>query len=73
MAAWSAHITSDPEILHGKPVVRGTRLAVDFLLGLLASGWTPEQVLENYPALSAESLGAVLAYGIHQSGDEETH
>jgi uncharacterized protein (DUF433 family) len=42
--------------------VRGTRLAVDFILGLFASGWTHEQVLENYPALSPESLQAVFAY-----------
>jgi uncharacterized protein (DUF433 family) len=37
---WREHIESDPEILGGKPAVRGTRLAVDFLLGLLAEGWS---------------------------------
>ncbi len=62
MAAWSAHITSDPAILGGKPVVRGTRLAVDFVLSLFASGWTQEQVLENYPSLTAEASKAVFAY-----------
>lgn len=62
MAAWSTHITSNPEILGGKPVVRGTRLAVDFVLGLFASGWTQGQVLENYPSLTADSLKAVFAY-----------
>lgn len=61
-ARWAEYITSDPAILGGKPVVRGTRLAVDFLLGLFASGWTHGQVLENYPALSPESLQAVFAY-----------
>lgn len=62
MTALSAHITSDPEILGGKPVVRGTRLAVDFVLGLFAAGWTREQVLENYPSLTADALKAVFAY-----------
>lgn len=62
MAAWSAHITSDPQILGGKPVVRGTRLAVDLLLELFGAGWTQAQVLENYPGLTDESLKAVFAY-----------
>lgn len=60
-ADWSDHVTSDPEILGGKPVVRGTRLAVDFVLGLFASGWTQQQVLENYPSLTPEALQAVFA------------
>jgi uncharacterized protein (DUF433 family) len=46
---WRPYIPSDPDILVGKPVVKGTRLAVDFILNLFASGWTQEQVLENYP------------------------
>jgi uncharacterized protein (DUF433 family) len=62
MNAWSTHITSDPEILGGKPVVRGTRLAVDFVIGLFASGWTREHVLENYPSLTPDALKAVFAY-----------
>ena len=59
---WSDHITSDPQTLSGKPVVRGTRLAVDFILGLFASGWTQDQVLQNYPSLTPEALKAVFAY-----------
>lgn len=47
---WKKYIHSDPEILMGKPVVKGTRLAVDFLVGLFAAGWTEQQVLENYPS-----------------------
>jgi uncharacterized protein (DUF433 family) len=46
-ARWADPISADPAVLGGKPVVRGTRLAVDFILGLFASGWTHEQVLEN--------------------------
>lgn len=59
---WSSYIGSDPEVVGGKPVVRGTRLAVDFILGLFAAGWTQEQVLENYPSLTPEALKAVFAY-----------
>lgn len=59
--AWHVYIHSDPDILLGKPVVKGTRLAVDFLLGLFAAGWTPEQILDNYPTLTPEALRAVFA------------
>ena len=59
---WQDWITSDPSILGGKPTVRGTRLSVVFLLGLLAQGWSQEQVLENYPQLTDEALRATLNY-----------
>ncbi|MBM4066447.1 MAG: DUF433 domain-containing protein [Planctomycetes bacterium] len=59
---WREHIHSDPEILLGKPVVKGTRLSVEFILGLFASGWTEQQVLENYPTLTRKSLQAVFAF-----------
>lgn len=59
---WRQYIHSDPEILRGKPVVKGTRLAVDFIIGLFAAGWKEEQVLENYPTLTPEALQAVFAF-----------
>jgi uncharacterized protein (DUF433 family) len=59
---WHEHIHSDPEILGGKPAIKGTRLAVEFILDLLANGWTEEQVLESYPALTPESLRAIFAF-----------
>lgn len=46
---WDEHIHSDPAILVGKPLVRGTRLAVEFILELFAAGSTPAQVAESYP------------------------
>ena len=52
---WHQHIHSDPEVLLGKPVVKGTRLAVEFILQLLAAGWTEQQILENYPTLTPEA------------------
>lgn len=59
---WRPYIHSDPNILLGKPVVQGTRLAVDFLLGLFAAGWTEQQVLDNYSTLTPEALRAVFAF-----------
>jgi len=59
---WRRHIHSDPEILLGKPVVKGTRLSVEFILGLFAEGWTEQQILENYPTLTRERLRAVFDF-----------
>ncbi len=59
---WRQYIHSDAEILLGKPVVKGTRLAVEFLLGLFAARWTEQQVLENYPTLTREALRATFAF-----------
>lgn len=62
MVNWTEHIHYDKEILLGKPVVKGTRLSVEFILERFASGWTEEQVLENYPRLTKEDLQAIFAY-----------
>lgn len=59
---WHPFIHSDPGILSGKPVVRGTRLSVEFLLGLFAEGWVWDEVLDNYPTLTPDSLRAVFSY-----------
>ena len=61
---WRDYIHSDPNILVGKPVVKGTRLSVEFILGLFSVGWTEQQVLENYPGLTQKSLRAVFAFAI---------
>lgn len=60
--AWQERIAVDPGILAGKPVVKGTRLAVEFVLDLLAGGWTEAEILENYPGLTREDIRACLAY-----------
>lgn len=57
-----ARIILEPEILTGKPVIRGTRLSVDFVIGLLAEGWTEADILRNYPGLVREDITACLAY-----------
>ena len=59
---WKKYIHSDPTILNGKPVIKGTRISVEFILDLLAKGWNRDQILENYPNLKTESINAVFAY-----------
>lgn len=59
---WKHRITIDPAVLVGKPVVKGTRLAVEFIVELLAEGWSEKQILENYPGLTIEDIRACLAY-----------
>ncbi len=59
---WRDYIHSDEEVLLGKPVIKGTRLSVEFILERLANGWSEEQLLENYPRLTHESLQAIFAF-----------
>jgi uncharacterized protein (DUF433 family) len=59
---WRGKIVSDKNVLAGKPVVRGTRLSVEFLLGLFANGWNENDVLKNYPSLKKEDIQAVFAF-----------
>lgn len=68
---WKEYITTDPEVLVGKPVVKGTRLSVDFILRLLAQGWTEQQIYENYPQLTPAALRAVFAFAQECLADEE--
>ncbi|MCC6162107.1 MAG: DUF433 domain-containing protein [Acidobacteria bacterium] len=58
-------IVSDQRILDGKPCVRGTRLSVEFLLELSASGASAEQILAQYPQLTPEDLSAAFRYAVH--------
>jgi uncharacterized protein (DUF433 family) len=59
---WRERITVDPRILVGKPVVKGTRIAVEMVVDLLAAGWTLQQILDSYPTLTEEDVRACLAY-----------
>lgn len=67
---WHLYIHSDPEILLGKPVIKGTRLAVDFILKLLSVGWTEQQILENYPTIPSEAFRAIFAFAAECTADE---
>jgi uncharacterized protein (DUF433 family) len=70
MSNWKNYIHSDSEVLLGKPVVKGTRLSIDFILKLYAAGWTTEQILENYPQLTQESIQAVFAFAAECMSEE---
>ncbi|MCM8748356.1 DUF433 domain-containing protein [Thermomicrobiaceae bacterium CFH 74404] len=59
---WRERITVDPEVLMGKPVIRGTRLAVEFIIDLLSQGWSEEDILRNYPGVTIEDIRACLRY-----------
>jgi uncharacterized protein (DUF433 family) len=64
-------IVSDPDILGGKPVVRGTRISVALILQCLASGMTREEILRGYPTLTEEGLDSALDYAARQFQGEE--
>ncbi|HUT23253.1 MAG TPA: DUF433 domain-containing protein [Sumerlaeia bacterium] len=59
---WQERIQIDPQVLVGKPVIKGTRLAVEFVIDLLANGWSEEQILQNYPGIEREDIHACLNY-----------
>jgi uncharacterized protein (DUF433 family) len=59
---WQERIVVAPDVLVGKPIVRGTRLAVEFIIDLLAQGWTEAELLRNYPGLTHEDVQACLGY-----------
>jgi uncharacterized protein (DUF433 family) len=62
MTAEQPRITLDPKVLVGKPVIRGTRLAVEFVIGLMADGWSEADILANYPGITHDDVIACLAY-----------
>lgn len=55
-------IEINPDVLCGKPVIRGTRLSVELITGLLAEGWTQQEILDNYPGIALEDIAACVAY-----------
>jgi uncharacterized protein (DUF433 family) len=68
---WREHITVDQEVLVGKPVVKGTRLAVEFIVELLSQGWSEDEVLRNYPGLTRDDIQACLAYAVERLKSEK--
>lgn len=66
---WRERIVSDKNLLAGKPVIKGTRLSIEFILGLFANGWSEAEVLENYPSLNKEDLQVAFAFA--QDGIKE--
>lgn len=73
MDRWQDRISIDPQVLVGKPVIRGTRLSVEFVVGLLAQGWAEAEVLKNYPGLTREDVLACLAYARERLSTERVY
>ena len=59
---WREHIEVNENILVGKPIIKGTRLSVEHVIDLFASGWTEQQILDNYPRLTKKDLQAIFIY-----------
>jgi uncharacterized protein (DUF433 family) len=59
---WQERIALDPAVLTGKPTIKGTRIAVEFVVDLLARGWSAEDILREYDHLSVDDIQACLAY-----------
>jgi uncharacterized protein (DUF433 family) len=70
---WRERITVDPKVLSGKPVIKGTRIAVEFVLELLANSWTVEDILKNYPQLKREDVAAALKYAAEILKEEKAY
>ena len=59
---WRTRIVADPDVLVGKPVIKGTRISVELVMDLLAAGYSTRQILDQYDHLTADDLQACLAY-----------
>ena len=59
---WKERIISDKNVLMGKPVIKGTRISIEFILDRLANGWSEEMILKSYPLLTKKDLLAVFSY-----------
>ena len=59
---WQDYIVSTPDVLRGKPRIKGTRIPVSLILGYLASGNTAEQIIEQFPDITKEQIAACLDY-----------
>ena len=70
---WHERIVVDPDVLVGKPVIKGTRISVELIIDLLARGYSKEQILEQYDHLTAEDIQACLAYASESLRSERVY
>lgn len=70
---WRDYIHADPAVMVGKPVIRGTRLTVEFVLHLFAAGWSRDEIFENYPRLTEDSVRAVFAFAAESMLEESMY
>jgi len=60
-----------PDVLAGKPIIRGTRMSVEFVIGLMADGWSEADILKDYPGVTHDDIIACLAYARDVLGSEK--
>jgi len=70
---WKERIVLSPEILAGKPIIKGTRISVEFILELLSNGWKLEAILKNYPQLKKEDVFAAINYASRTLKEEKVY
>lgn len=70
---WQQYISLNPEVMTGKPVIKGTRITVELLLERLGNGWTMEQLMESFPHVSPDSIRACLLYAADSVRNEIIH
>jgi len=70
---WREHISVDPDICHGKPCIKGTRVMVSIILDYLSAGESEEEILKQYPTLKSEDIRAAVAYAAWLAHEEEEH
>ncbi len=70
---WNERITVDPKILVGKPIVKDTRISVEFVIDLLAGGWSHQDILQDYPQLAEQDILACLDYAANMLKSERVY
>ena len=70
---WQERIAIDPDVCHGKPTIRGTRIMVSIILDYLKTGETHEEILRQYPTLKESDIRAAIAYAAWLAHEEEQH
>jgi uncharacterized protein (DUF433 family) len=70
---WQDRVTVDPQVLVGKPIIKGTRISVEFVVDLLGRGWSQDEILREYDHLQAEDIQACLAYASDVLKSERVH
>lgn len=70
---WQERIIINPDVLAGKPVIKNTRLSVEFIIELLAQGWLEADILKNYPGITKEDIKACLSYASNALKTEKVY
>ena len=71
MSNWEQRVVSDPQVCHGKPCVRGTRIMVSVILDNLAEGLSPGEIVAEYPPLTLDDVRAAIVYAAMLTREEE--